>query len=417
MRIAFIVGAFPALSETFILNQITGLIDRGHRVDIFAAGARDDPKCHPDVERYGLIARTTYMKQPMLDRLRDFARRSSSGPGAAWNAVRSRIRGRRTSADAITPVPIKAGPRLGYDIVHSHFGDTGLAALTRPETRHLSGKRVTTFYGADLTCHLVQHGDDAYAALFKSGDAFLAICDYFRVRLIEIGCPPERIGQQRLGIDPSRFRFIARQLAGGEPVRVVTIARLVEKKGIEYALRALATTRTSVPIEYIIIGDGPLRSQLEGLARATRANVSVRFAGWLQQDEVAETLSSAHLLIAPSVTAADGDQEGTPVAILEALASGLPVVSTWHSGIPELVEDGISGRLVPERDVAALASAIDELVEAPQRWTTMGLAGRARVEARHDINRLNNELVELYERLVDPMGTVQSAVPGASIRA
>ena len=80
MRIAFVLGSFPALSETFILNQITGLIDRGHSVDIYAAGARDDPKCHPDVERYGLIGTTFYMKVPLLERLRAFAARSSSAP-------------------------------------------------------------------------------------------------------------------------------------------------------------------------------------------------------------------------------------------------------------------------------------------------------------------------------------------------
>ena len=94
--------------------------------------------------------------------------------------------------------------------MHCHFGDDR-ACGARPgvETGQLAGKLVTTFYGADLTSHLVRHGDDVYAELFKRGDAFLAICDYFRDRLVQIGCPPERIGQQRLGIDPSRFPFIA----------------------------------------------------------------------------------------------------------------------------------------------------------------------------------------------------------------
>jgi colanic acid/amylovoran biosynthesis glycosyltransferase len=411
MRIACVLGSFPALSETFILNQITGLIDRGHIVDIYASGPRDDPKWHPDVERYGLIGRTFYMPVSFAERVRAFVARSVAAPSEAWEAVRRRLRRPATDARAFGAMPLSAAPARDYDIVHCHFGDVAVAALTRRRAGELAGKLVTTFYGADLTRHLVRHGDDTYAELFEQGDAFLAICDYFRTRLIHIGCPPERIGQQRLGIDPSRFPFIARQRVAGEPVRIVSIARLVEKKGIEFALRALARIRTSVPVEYTIIGDGVLRPRLETLAREVKAGVSVRFMGWRQQDEVADTLRVAHLLLAPSVTAADGDQEGTPVAILEALASGLPVISTWHSGIPELVEDGISGRLVPERDVAALSHAIDELVEAPESWVRMGLSGRACVEARHDINKLNDGLVQLYERLVGQAKTAQLSMP------
>jgi colanic acid/amylovoran biosynthesis glycosyltransferase len=316
-----------------------------------------------------------------------------------------------------TSASLSAAPARTYDIVHCHFGETALGALTRRKQGQLAGKLVTTFYGADLTCHVARHGEQVYAELFRRGDAFLEICDYFRSRLIQIGCPPDRIGHHALGIDPSRFPFIARRRDAGEPVRMVSIARLVEKKGIEHALRALASVRTATPIEYTIIGDGTLRPALERLAGEVRASVSVRFAGWLQQDEVAETLRGAHLLMAPSVTAADGDQEGTPVAILEALASGLPVISTWHSGIPELVEDGVSGRLVPERDVEGLSRAIDEVVAAPERWSAMGLAGRARVEERHDINKLNDQLVKFYECLVAQPATADSAMLTASSTA
>jgi colanic acid/amylovoran biosynthesis glycosyltransferase len=399
MKIAFVLDSFPALSETFILNQITGLIDRGHTVDIYASGPRDDPKCHPDVERYGLIGRTFYMKTSTSERLRAFAERSMTRPSEAWETVRRRLRPRRTQALPFGAAPLRSAPAKEYDVVHCHFGESALTALTHRNAGRLGGRLVTTFYGSDLTRYVVRHGDDAYAELFERGDAFLAICDYFQSRLIQIGCAADRIWKHPLGIDLSRFPFIPRCVAAGETVRMVTIARLVEKKGVEYVLRALARVRPSAAIEYTIIGDGILRAHLEGLADELGARVNVRFAGSLQQEEVADTLASAHLLIAPSVTAADGDQEGTPVAILEAMASGMPVISTRHSGIPELVQDGISGRLVPERDVASLAAAIEAFVEAAETWVMMGHAGRARVEQRHDINTLNDELVQFYERL------------------
>jgi colanic acid/amylovoran biosynthesis glycosyltransferase len=400
MRIAFVLGTFPALSETFILNQITGLIDRGHTVDIYASGPREDPKNHTDVERYGLIAKTFYMKASFSERVRAFAARSIATPAEVLETVRRRLRPRPALEPPFGATPLQSAPAHQYDIVHCHFGGSALTAMRHRKAGQLAGRLVTTFYGSDLTRHLVQHGDHAYAALLERGEAFLAICDHFRSRLIQIGCPPERIWKHPLGIEPRRFPFIPRQLAAGETVRIVTIARFVEKKGIEYALRALAGIRSSVAIEYTIIGDGPLRTALESLARQVRSNVSVCFAGWLDQQEVADTLRRAHLLIAPSVTGADGDQEGTPTAILEAMASGLPVISTWHSGIPELVQDGLSGRLVPERDVAALSRAIDDSVERHETWVAMGQAGRAYVEERHDINKLNDKLVRLYEGLV-----------------
>ena len=131
----------------------------------------------------------------------------------------------------------------------------------------------------------------------------------------------------------------------------------------------------------------------------------------MNQDEVAATLRSAHLLLAPSVTAAGGDQEGTPLAIIEALASGLPVISTFHSGIPEIVQDGISGRLVPERDHLALAAAIDQLVDDSGTWVALGEAGRAYVAANHNINTLVDQLVALYERLLEPAALPNQAAP------
>jgi len=415
MNIAFVLGTFPTLSETFILNQITGVIDRGHSVDIYAGAPLDDPSCHPEIERYGLMERTFYVKAPRMARLRSFAARAVSEPGGIWEALR-----RRLTLDQPGPAKVassKSRPSRQYDVVHAHFGTSGLAALVYRDAGQLSGKLVTTFYGYDLTSHLQQYGRHAYDELFKKGDVFLAISDSFASILRELGCPADRIRKHTLGIHPSRFPFIPRRLSDVEAIRVVSIARLVEKKGIAYALRALARVRTKKPIEYTIIGDGVLRAELEALARGVSPTVTVRFAGWQKQDKVAETLRGAHILLAPSVTAADGDQEGTPVAILEALASGLPIVSTLHSGIPEMVQDGTSGRLVPERDEVSLARAIDDIAESSDRWIAMGKAGRSYVEQHHDINTLNDELVRVYERLQIPSGGVNDSTwpPGRPV--
>jgi colanic acid/amylovoran biosynthesis glycosyltransferase len=181
----------------------------------------------------------------------------------------------------------------------------------------------------------------------------------------------------------------------------VTIARLVEKKGVEYGIRAVAKlVRAKLSIEYHVIGDGPLREDLRQLIQELDANDTVKLLGWKQQQEVVEILNNAHIMLAPSVTSQDGDQEGIPVSLMEAMARGLPIVSTQHSGIPELIENGVSGFLVPEQDVDALAEKLGYLIEHPEVWPEMGRAGRVYVEKHYDINKLNNQLVEIYQKLL-----------------
>jgi colanic acid/amylovoran biosynthesis glycosyltransferase len=179
----------------------------------------------------------------------------------------------------------------------------------------------------------------------------------------------------------------------------LSIARLVPKKGIEHALRAVALLAGEHPgLRYTIVGDGPLRSELESLARALGVADVGRVAGWRTQPDVLALARAADVLLAPSVTAPDGDAEGTPVAILEAAALGLPVVASRHSGIPDVVSEGESAILVDEADARALADAIARLRD-PALRRRMGEAGRAFVERRHDIRALNRALLARYEAI------------------
>jgi colanic acid/amylovoran biosynthesis glycosyltransferase len=175
----------------------------------------------------------------------------------------------------------------------------------------------------------------------------------------------------------------------------------VEKKGIEYAIRAVAKlTDVNQNIEYNIIGDGPLKEQFQKLIAELNVGHIVKLLGWKQQQEIVEILDNCHIFIAPSVTAADGNQDAPVNTLKEAMAMGLPVISTRHGGIPELVEDGISGFLVPERDAEAIAEKLSYLIAHPQ-WEQMGHAGRNRVENKYDMNKLNDELVAIYQQLLN----------------
>jgi colanic acid/amylovoran biosynthesis glycosyltransferase len=251
-----------------------------------------------------------------------------------------------------------------------------------------------------MSVFLGERGESAYERLFRHAELFLPVSRFWRQRLLELGSPLERTAVHRMGIDCTRFSFSPRAPGADGVIRLVSVARLVEKKGIAYALRALAQTVQRHPaLEYTIIGDGPLRRELEGLTRELHLNRHVRFAGWRTQDDVVDALQRMQIFLAPSLTAADGDVEGVPVALLEAMASGLPVLSTIHSGIPELVSDGISGFLVPERNVDALAVQLCRLIETPTLWPAMGRAGRAKVEQEFDIEKLNDRLAARLEKV------------------
>jgi len=170
--------------------------------------------------------------------------------------------------------------------------------------------------------------------------------------------------------------------------------------GIRAAARLLRAGRR---IAYDVVGDGPLRPALQQLIADYDMEAHIRLLGARNHDDVAALLKRAHVLIAPSVTAADGDQEGIANVLKEAMARGMPVVATVHGGTAELVEDGVSGFLVPERDADALAARLDYLLAHPERWADMGRAGRAKVEAEFDAARLNDQLERIYRRLApDP---------------
>ena len=158
--------------------------------------------------------------------------------------------------------------------------------------------------------------------------------------------------------------------------------------------------KQDIDLEYRIVGEGELRPHLEQLIRELGVGDRVHLLGVKHQSEIVEFLNQVHIFVAPSVTSRSGDQDAPINTLKEAMATGLPVVSTWHGGIPELVDDGVSGFLVPEKDPEAITDKLAYLIHHPELWPTMGLAGRKRVLADYEINRINDELVVLYENLL-----------------
>jgi colanic acid/amylovoran biosynthesis glycosyltransferase len=203
-----------------------------------------------------------------------------------------------------------------------------------------------------------------------------------------------------MGIDPGRFPFALRERRQGSLLRVLTVGRLVEKKGVDLGLAAVATLAAQgVIVHYDIVGDGPLRASLEVAAGRLGLGGRVVFHGWQNQAAVARLMAGSDVLLAPSRTDSAGDQEGIPVTLMEAMASGLPVVSTRHSGIPELIDHGVSGWLAEEGDVAGLIEGLARLEGDPYLALRFGRAARERIAADYDVVRLNARLESMLMRL------------------
>lgn len=409
MRIAVLASEFPVLSETPFLNQITGLVRRGHDVAIFAERPQPGVAHHPDVDRLGLAARYPIAlpsagRWPAAARLlaaRDKGERRillrTMDPIRFWRRAWTLEEFRRAASFL---------PAVRYDACYAAFGQDGLRALRLRRSGALAGPLAVAFRGADITKFVAIRGPRVYRALFRRAALLLPVCDAFATRLLALGAPPERVMVHHTGIDLTRWPWQSRPTRSGGPLRLLTIGRLVEKKGIGYVLEAVRRLGDAgVPAGYELAGEGPLREHLEAECRRLGIGERVRFLGWQSQEQVREALERADVLIAASVTAENADEEGIPNVLKEAMAVGVPVVSTRHGGIPELVEDGVSGVLVPERDPEALAAQLAELAAHPERRAELAAAGRVRVERDYDIERLNDRLVTLFAGLSRTAGT------------
>lgn len=410
MNIACIVNNFPVLSQTFILNQITGLIENGHEVDIYAAPS-NELKIHSDIKKFNLIQHTYYFSIPSKNHVVTLLRSLRLTLVNSWKypiLINWLFNGINYTKQLSLPawlIPYIVLPFLStkqYDIIYCHFGPNGLKGALLKKLGLTKGKVVTTFHGYDITKYVEKSNHNPYQHLFEVGDLFLPISEHWKKKLIDLGCDEKKIIVHRMGVDCQKFSFTPRYPSSDGKVRIVSVARLVEKKGIEYGIRAIAKlAKANQSIEYNVIGDGPLRSDLQELIKQLNVENTVKLLGWKEQDEVVEILNKSHVLLAPSITSQDGDQEGIPVVLMEAMAMGMPVVSTQHSGIPELVQDKVTGFLAPERDIDNLANKLSYLIEHPELWLEMGKAGRKHIEEYYNIHKLNQQLVNIYQQLLN----------------
>lgn len=269
-------------------------------------------------------------------------------------------------------------------VLHVYFGHIAVHLL--PLLRKAPVPVIVSFHGADA---MVDMDKPAYRRatmeMLQLARLVLVRSESLAESVAALGCPREKLRIHRTGIPLERFHFIPRTAPGDGAWRFFQACRLIPKKGLHASLRAFAQFAERHPrSQFSIAGDGPLLDELLAFAGELGVADKVIFTGFLSQNALREQLYAGHIFLHPSEMGVDGNQEGVPNSMLEAMSTGMPVAATRHGGIPEAVDDGVSGFLVPERDPDALAQALFRISTDPDRYAKMGTAAAAAVAARFE---------------------------------
>ena len=285
-------------------------------------------------------------------------------------------------------------------LLHIYFGQIAVHLL--PLIRAWKHPSIVSFHGADV---MVDMNKPAYReATLQMLDAVTLVLvrsESLRRALVDLGCAPEKIEIQRTGIPLEEFPFRERTVPKNGEWRFVQAGRLIEKKGLPVTVRAFSTFLKQHPNATLTIaGEGPLLHELQRFAHELAIADRVSFAGFISQEQLREIYYRSHIFLHPSQTGRDGNQEGIPNSMLEAMASGLPVFATKHGGIPEAIENGVSGVLVPERDDEALARVLLNAAQDPDSLSRIGHAGATAVRKNFDLSTQAQRLEEIYLRTI-----------------
>jgi glycosyltransferase involved in cell wall biosynthesis len=388
VRIAYVVSRFPLASETFVLRELNGVAGDGFDVTLLSLFAPARPFAHPEAQRWVATVRRPSRAQAAAATAGWLARSPLALLRATARVAWDHRRSPRHLVRALATVPLAAAHartvrREGIEHVHAHFAT--YPAITAWLCARLTGA------GYSFTAHAHDlFVDDSALATVVGEAAFVATISDFNRRFIaqhvpDAGTPVHLV---RCGVRPDAYAHRPRTLPADGPVRALCVASLEEYKGHAVLLRALAEGGPALDrIALELIGAGSLEAPLRALAAELGLQQRVAFRGARTEAEVAAAVAAADLFVLPSVVAADGQMEGIPVALMEALAGGLPTVATRLSGIPELVRDGETGALATPGDAADLARVLEAVLADPDGARARAQAGRRLVEEEFDAAR------------------------------
>jgi colanic acid/amylovoran biosynthesis glycosyltransferase len=396
-RIAYVVSRFPVATETFILRELDQVAARPDlEVELFSLFPGERSCVHPAGERWLARLHRSRALDPVAGPVWWLARRPVRMTGATLWVLCSYASHPSVLVRAMFTVGVAAAharrvERLGVDHVHAHWA-------TYPALAAWVGWRLT-----GIPYSFTGHAHDLFVHQLglrrKLRDArFAVVISRYNERLVEsLGADPARVHVVHCGIDLAAYRFRPRAPAPTGRVRAICVASFNEFKGHRVLIDALAVGGPQIDrLDVDLVGEGPLREEVRALALRRGVEGRLAFVGRLSEQDVARRLDAADLAVLPSVVARNGDTEGIPNALMEAMASGVPVVSTRLSGIPELVRDGETGLLAEPADAGSLRAAIERTLADPRAAYERALAGRRLVEREFDIRRIAERLAALF---------------------
>jgi glycosyltransferase involved in cell wall biosynthesis len=370
--LAIVIKKYLPLSETFIYEQIRNL-----RVvkPVILTEKRENLDLFPHEPIFSLDS---------LPRFRIFIEDFQRGVG-----IRSKYFEKVLSQNKVK-------------LVHAHFGFMGIYVL--PLCKKLGIPLITHFHGFDVSRLLKEPFYlRRLRSLFTQGDLFIVVSRSMKKDVERLGCPSEKIVIHYGGVDLNKFKFRARELPSGK-IKILMCGRLTKGKGFHYGIEVFKKVyKKHRNIELKIIGEGNQRKRLERMIKEANLSRSITLLGAQPHPKVIREMEGSHLFMLPCLTIKGGDREGVPNVLKEAQASGMPVLSTYHGGIPEVVEEGKSGFLVKEKDREVLIQKLSFLIENPRLWPKFGGEGRKIVEEKFDISKQIGELEQIYSKFLPPL--------------
>lgn len=397
MKLAYVVKVFPRFSETFIVNEILAHEAAGHEVEVFSLRAPADTHFQDILGR--LRAPVRYLPSEGL-RAADFWEACERAHEACGPLDAGLAEARGEDARTVYQAMVMAERlrRGGFTHVHAHFASVaaGVARLAAPL--------------AELPWSLTAHAKDIFHQQVDEADLARKFAGAARVVTVsDFNCHdlcarfPEAAGRiTRIynGLDVVR---LPHQRRDHLDIDVLAVGRLVEKKGFDVLIDAVAALHANGrPAHATIVGGGEMDAALRARAVSRGVGHLVTFTGPRPQAEVVAAFGRARVFAAPSVVGGDGNREGLPTTILEAMACGTPVVATATTGVPEVVRHGQTGLLVPEGDPVALAAAIERLLDDPAPGMRMAAEARALIEREFDVHRNARALRDVFAEAARP---------------